>query len=501
MSKILLISCSFEEVSLVMAGKDNPEGIKTGEESHYPLGIGYLHSCLEAAGHEVKTLFHNNHTYDDSFREFKRSIDEFAPDLIGYQMLTVNRASTFRFLEYVHQNHQNIKQITGGIHATILYEQILRKYPFLYIVLGEGEITFPELIESLAKNDRAIDAVDGIAFSRDGSMVVTRPRKLIEDLDVLPFPKHELFFNAKRTYGNILTSRGCPFNCSFCCLDHLSQRRVRKRSVANVMEEIEWMMGKFPNMKAVWIHDDTFFIDNQRAIEFCDEIIKRGLKINFVCSGRIKPISEELVMKLEKANFKKVLLGLESGDEGILKKCHKNITQADVEHAFRLFAKTDIFILAFLIVGLPGETDETIKVTADFVKKLQRIKYVPYSDSAILSVYPGTEVYEIAKTGKMINDDFWLTDAPTPLFTLENSQERLIAMKERLLDNIAMERFFTLSGFKAQFFMAPYILKYILKHPEAVKGASIRFMKKIMPKKIYSFIKKIYWTIKKYEKH
>lgn len=454
---------------------------------------------MEISGNHVETLFLNNHTLQYCFDKIKEALTNFSPDIIGYQILTVNRASSYRLIEYIHEQHPKIQQVIGGIHATIMYKQLLEKYPYLIAVIGEGEITFPELIRKLTNEPLELEQIDGIAYNRNGVVHATNPRRLIENLDELPIPKHELFFNPKRIYGNIMTSRGCPFNCSFCCLDKLSQRRVRKRSVANIIKEIEWLIKKYPNMKAIWIHDDTFFIDNKHTIELCDEIIKRKLNISFVCSGRVKPISQELVTKLEKANFKKILLGLESGDEGILKRCHKNITQVDVEHAFRLFSKTNIFILAFLIVGLPGETIETIKETAKFVKKLQKIKYVPYNDAAVLSVYPGTEVYEIAKAGGMIDDDFWLTDKPTPLFTLENSQDKLFEFKEILLNNVSTEKIFTLAGFKAQFTMLPYILKYIYKNPFSLKSMAVRIFKKILPKKIYDLLKNC--INKNYEKY
>jgi radical SAM superfamily enzyme YgiQ (UPF0313 family) len=496
MNKVLIISSSFEDVSLVTAGKDNPKGLKTTDDSHYPLGIAYLHSCLEQAGFEVKTLFLNNYPYELGFKKVKTALDDFSPDIVGFQILTANRISSFRLIEYINEYYPLIKQVIGGIHATILHEQLLNKYPFLIAVLGEGEITFPELIQELSKAEPELQSIDGIAFSRDGEIRSTAPRKLIENLDDLPFPKHELFFHSNRTSGNLLTSRGCPFNCSFCCLDRLSQRRVRKRSVENVIAEIEMMIEKFPHMTDIWIHDDTFFIDNQRVIKFCDEVIKRKWPIKFTCSGRVKPLSPELIEKLEQANFKKVLFGLESGDEGILKSCHKNITQADVINAFRLFSKSKIPIYAFLIVGLPGENESSILETAKLIQKLQTIKYVPYTDVAVLAVYPGTEVYEIAKTGGMIDDSFWLSASPTPLYTLENSQAELFRLKEMLLDRISIQRTFLPKGFLLQFKMLPYIIKYLISNPIHIKNLAYYHAKKMLPQKIYNYLKDFYYFLK-----
>lgn len=487
MSKILLITSSFENISLITASENKKEGEKTRDDSHYPLGLAYLHSYLEKKN-QVMTLFLNNRNFQTCFNETIKAIDNFQPDIIGFQIITTNRNSTYSLIKFIHKNYPEIRQLIGGIHATLMYEQLLKKFPFLIAVIGEGEITFDELAKELASSGSNLKKIDGIAYVLNGSVVKTNQRKLIENLDELPFPKHELFFDEDRTAGCLVTARGCPFNCSFCCLDVLSQRRVRMRSVKNIIEEVELMINKFPRMKGIWIHDDTFFIDNRRVIEFCDEIIKRKIKISFTCSGRMKPLSQEMVYKLEQANFKKVLLGLESGDESILKKCHKMITQVDAINAFKMFAKSKISLTAFLIVGLPGETFETIKETAKFVQKLQKIKYIYYEDCAILTIYPGTEICDLAKKAQVINDDFWLTDQPTPLFTLENNQEQLFRFKEILLNSIALPRLFTPAGFVAQFTMLPYIIKYIFSNKNNFKRISFLILKRILPKKSFNLL-------------
>jgi len=487
--KILLISTNFEEVSLITASKSRFSGLKTTDMSHYPIGLAYLHSCLELDGHKIQTLFLNNYNETTCFESVIKTIREFSPEIVGLQILTANRVSSFRLIEYLHNNYPEIQILIGGIHATIMYQQILNKFPYVIAVLGEGEITFSDLVNELSKPNINFYKIDGIAFNDNGDIIKTNPRTLIGNLDDLPIPKHEIFFNnTNRTTGCILTARGCPFNCSFCCLDILSRGKVRLRSVANIIAEIEWMIKKFPQMSDIWIHDDTFFIDNKRVVEFCDEIIRRKIKINFTCSGRMKPLSQEMVNKLEQANIKKVLLGLESGDEGILKSCHKAITQQDVINAIKLFSKSKITVTAFLIVGLPGETLKTILETAKFVKKLQKIKYLYFSETAILTVYPGTEVYEIAKTGGMIDDSYWLTDKPTPLFTLENSEEQLIKFKEILLNHISVDRFFTPAGFLKQFKMTPYVIKYILNHRSVLKNILHKTFKTILPRRIFEFL-------------
>lgn len=443
---VLLVTASFE---------DEQRSAEIQDDSHYPIGLGYLHSYIESKGHRVTTLFLNDHAPDRCTRVVVGSLEELRPDVVGFQVLTGNRVVTFRLIEYVLGAYPDMKIIIGGIHATILHEQILAKYPSITAILGEGEITFSELLDG----GKPMEAIDGIAFCRDGKIVKTKDRALIENLDDLPFPKHAIFFNEIRRSGCILTSRGCPFACTFCCLCSISQRRVRYRSVKNVVDEIEYMAKSFKEMETVWIHDDSFMLNNRRVIEICDEIVARGIRKKFICSGRMKPVSRPMIRAMEKAGFRHVLFGLESGAEEILRTSKKGIARQDAINAFRLFSESSIRTTAFLIVGLPGETPETVRETIDLVQSLQKIKYTFFGDIGVLFIYPGTEVYEIAKAKGSIDDRYWLTDGNTPLYTVEHSIETLNGYKETILNHIALDRIFTPAGYAAQKRMLPYILK------------------------------------------
>jgi anaerobic magnesium-protoporphyrin IX monomethyl ester cyclase len=462
-NKVFSVTSNFENIPFVPKGEVNED---FSEKIYYPLGLAYLHSYLESKKIDVKTMCLNNKPYEYCFKKVIEGLKDFSPNIVGFQILTSNRVSSYRLIEYIHKNHPEIKIIIGGIHSTIMYKQLIEKYPFLIAILGEGEITFSELIKELNKNKPNLKKIDGLAYSKNNAVIRTKPRELIKNLDILPFPKHELFFknNNKRYEGSLLTTRGCYFSCSFCSLNPESKRIVRFRSSKNVVDEIEYMIKSFPQMREIFIHDDSFFIDNQRVIDICDKIVKRNIKMNFVCSGRIKPLSKEMIKKLEQAGFKRVLLGIESGDNSILKNCHKGINQDDILNAFRLFSKSSINLKTFLIVGLPGENIETIKETSKFIKKIQKIKYFSSPNfSNLLVVYPGTEVYEIAKQKGMVDDSFWLSDKEIPIYTAENSYEKLKYLGNILSDNISFYRILTPGGFKAQFEMIPYLVSYLLK--------------------------------------
>jgi len=434
---------------------------------------------LESKNNKVKSLFLNHWSEESCLKEIIRNIEEFSPSIIGFQVLTSTRVSVYHAIDYIHKNYPKIKILLGGIHATVMHEQLIKKYPFAIAILGEGERTMQELTEEMFKEKPNLKKIDGIAFFEKGKPTRTKRRELIRDLDSLPFPNHEQYFkNKKRISACVLTSRGCPNACSFCCLNPENKRMVRFRSVKNVVDEIEYISNKFPSITDIFIFDDTFLLNNKRVIEICDEIIKRGIKKKFTCTARMKPISQEMVYKLEEAGFKDILLGLESGDNGILEKCHKGINQDDVIKAFKLFSKTSLNPKTFLIIGLPGENINTIKETARFVKKIQKIRYFSHPNKFnFLTIYPGAEVYEIAKQKGFINDDYWLSEKETPIYTAENSYKELQRFEEILANNLSYHKLKTIKGFLAQIDMIPYIINYAFRKRKLLFKAIKQFIK------------------------
>ena len=468
-SKILLVTSAVENSRLVSRKHSNQSANRVGadesaQEEYYALGLAYLHSSLEKYGNKVEGLYLNNYTEEIVFAKFKLKMEEFSPDIVGFQILTENRVSSYKLIRFLHENYPNVKIVLGGIHATLMWDQLIREFPYVSVVMGEGEITFEELIKKFEKKSNRFDSVKGIAYNKKGEPVLTPARELNYDLDSLPYPKHELFLrDGKHEIGCLLTSRGCPFKCSFCCINPLTKRKVRFRSVKNTVDEIEYMVKNFPLMKKIWIHDDTFFMDNERVIQICDEIIRREIKTEFLCSGRAKPISKEMVKKLEAANFTTVLIGLESANENILKLAGKGITKQDLLTAFNLFKDSNINLKIFLIIGLPGENYKTIEETAKFVRELQKIKYISFGDAAnYLRIYPGTEVYEICKRNGILNDNFWMTNQPAPIFNLENSFEKLYDYGEILLNYTSWRRMYKLKAFRHQWTMIPFLIKYLV---------------------------------------
>jgi radical SAM superfamily enzyme YgiQ (UPF0313 family) len=441
-------------------------------DSHYPLGLAYLQSYIEhhrPDKDEFINLYLNNITYEQCYREIKDNFKNFQPDIFGLSIMTHSRVTAYRMIEYVHENYPDTKIVVGGMHPSVMWKQMVEKYPYIVAVRGEGEITFNELVDMYAgTKDMELEEITGIAFHDGEKVVATTGRPLIANIDDLPFPKHELFVKDGKTIGNLLTSRGCPYKCNFCVLDHTSLRKVRFRSGHNIADEVEQLITQFPSITTLWIHDDAFMINKARTIEFCDAIIERGIKTQFIASARFRPISPEVVSKMERAGFIHVLFGLESGADSVISGMRKGITKEHVRYGSSLFAQSKMKATAFLIAGLPGETDETIQETIDYVQEIQNINYLYYDDIGVAMIYPGTEMYTMAKATGKIDDDYWLTDKDVPYYTIDNggvhTYEKLSEMKETIRQSVSLHHITSPEGFLKQRKVIPSLLKYSQLH-------------------------------------
>lgn len=424
-------------------------------DAPYSLGLAYLYSALEEAGHQAKLLFLNNVDYSASDEAFFKVVGEMRPQVVGFQVFSMNRVSTFAAMDKLHALYPEIKIVLGGVHASIMYAQIIEKFRYAVVVIGEGELTLKELLEAF-EGKRPMDGVAGLAYW-DGGLKVTVQRELIEDLDTLPDARHEIFFDndPARTVAHVISSRGCPFDCSFCCLKTISRRRYRTRGIERVAAEIKALKLKYPRLQEVQFHDDTLLLDNTRVIEFCKLMVKERLGLRFVCSARVKPVSAEMFGWMKKAGFTKIMFGLETGSEKLLDSIHKSITKSDVINLFNVIKPYDFNITTFLMCGFPGETDATVQETIDLVRATQRISYNLVAGVGKLWVYPGTEVYEALKEAGKITDDFWLTDAPVPYFTAEHDVAALVRFEERMLDSLSFQRILTWRGFTGHFLRMP----------------------------------------------
>ena len=285
----------------------------------------------------------------------------------------------------------------GGPHVSFCAQQTLETFPELdVIVLGEGEETLVDLMRTVEETQN-LDTVRGIAYRIGSKIKITVKRNFIENLDLLPLPaRHQLALGRYRTLGmpiSMTTSRGCPYKCIFCVGRKMVGAKVRCHSAERVVTELEYLANL--NFRQINIADDLFTANQERCVAVCDEILKRKLDINWTSFARVDTVSEALLMKMKAAGCTAVSFGIESANPDILKTVKKGITLQQVRNAVRMCRRTGIIPYASFILGLPGETQATIKETTDFAVQLQQEGLA--SGFHILAPFPGTEVREKSK--------------------------------------------------------------------------------------------------------
>jgi anaerobic magnesium-protoporphyrin IX monomethyl ester cyclase len=433
------------------------------------IGLLYLDAILKKNNYEVLTRDYTYWTDEHFLEEIKKNLNEFHPDIVGISINSMTRISAYKAIKLIKEWKSDVKIIVGGIHAAILYEQLLNNFPIDTIVIGEAEETFIELLNAIS-NKKNLKEIKGIAYKENGKVIKTPERELLKNLDSLPFPSYDTFMSPKIKSVYILSSRRCPNNCSFCCLAVVSKQRWRFRSPKNVVDEIEFIVKNYPWVESIEFADDTSTLDNKRMIEICKELINRGIKRKFVCQGRIKPVSREMFYWMEKAGFVRIGFGIETGAKKLLESIHKGITKEDCFNTFNILKEfKKIEVTKNLIVGFPGETEETVNETIEFTKELQKIIKMDYFYAFPLWVYPGTEVYQIGKSKGWIDDSYWLTDKPCPNFTLEHPMEWLIKMSNKISIETSIAQ--------GKIFFIKKILEKIITHPKYYIRRALRLSK------------------------
>ena len=310
-------------------------------------------------------------------------------------MLNANRLGAVEIANIAKRINPKVKVIFGGVGATFLYHHLLKNFDCIdYIVIGEGEYTFLELIRSLESNEKDLSKIKGIAYKRDVEIIKTEEREFISNLNELPTPSK--YFK----YRHLCSSRGCPWNCIFCGSPKLWKRRIRFRSPKNFVEEIELLYKKGVNL--FYFADDNLTIDKKRTIEICRDILERGLDISWYAISRVNYIDEEILYWMRMAGCIQISYGVESGSEKIRRRLNKPLKKQDIVRAFDLTKRYGILPRAYFIYGCPGETWDTINETIDLIYEIKPLSCLFY----ILDIFPGTELYERIKM--FLNEDIWL---------------------------------------------------------------------------------------------
>ena len=429
--KILLIDIPLSDVN-------NNFAVLHKEILFPSLGLYYLrqYSIAQDSELNIKVLNLALYSFDDGIHAVLNE----KPDVIGISCFTDRRALVFNFIKKIKELQPKIISVIGGGHATALSAQILKNYSFIdFIARGEGEITFFELLQTLKNKTENFSKINGLSFRQNNNIIINPERIPVLDLDIFPYPQYNelpgktikfthydgrYLFNGKNISElktmSIITSRGCPFKCTYCSTTAFWGRKPRYRSAENVIGEIEYLY-KIHNVEFINIIDDAFTINRKRAIEICDAIIKKHIKICWICETNVKTIDDELIKKMGEAGCFAINYGVESGSPAILANIKKNISQEEIINAINLAKKYNILADIFLMVGNQGENDKTINETISILKRAK-----PSSGGwGILTVFPDTELYKHCKETGYISDEFWLSDYCSPFYLQENSYLQL----------------------------------------------------------------------------
>lgn len=410
-----------------------PEKTKSGT-LYYPYWLAYCTGVCDEKGIETNLIdcITKGYTTEDTLAE----ISKYEPDYIMSEITTSTCFYDYETLNTIKKENPNVKIIIGGTHATILPEQVLKECEAIdYIVRQEYDFAVPEIIcteNNLGNDDDKGDIanIDGISYrvqhnsnnkanETTSKFIHTKDRIPLDNLDELPFVSkvYQKFLNfddygyafAQNPMIQIVSARGCPNKCNFCSYPStMGGRLFRTRSTKSLVNEFEYILTEIPEIKEIFIEDDTFTVNFDRVIEFCDEITNRGLKPVWSCNTRVD-LPYDVMKKMRDAGCRLLVTGYESGSQKVLDEIKKGITLQQSLDFAKNTKKLKIKVFGCFMIGLKGDNLETINETFEFAKKV-------YPDMCFFQQavpFPGTEFYEwVKKEGYLITEDYskWLNE-------------------------------------------------------------------------------------------
>lgn len=393
-----------------------------------PIGLGYTSEYLTANNIENDVM---DMRLGYGLEELKRKIKEFKPDLIGFAVLTYRHDVPYSLISSIKSKDYDI--IVGGPHASTIRKQILEETEADYAQTYEAEQILIDLCNGIP-----LAEIRGLIYKKGNEIIENKDAPFL-DLNKLPFPKYRKFELSKyvRPQINIASSRGCPYSCTFCTIATTVGKPVRVRTPESILEEIKYWYTQ--GYKTFDIIDDHFLYDKERVAKICDEIVAAGIKdLYLICGNGIRAdkIDGEILKKMTAAGFKQFSIGVDAGNDKMLKLVKKGENMATIENAIKLSCEAGINVSLFFVVGIPGETPADVHDSMNLA-----LKY-PVNNANFYNVtpIPGTELYEevkrrnlfVVKHPDYLNDLAYF-DTPifeTPEFPLEERRKILNQTKK-----------------------------------------------------------------------
>lgn len=368
------------------------EGDLDADFHQTPYGLFSLGAQALRAGHQVKVL--NLSAF--AWRRVEEVVAALDADLFGLSCWTANRRGVALLAREIKRRHPRAHVVVGGPHATPLAREMLAHHEAIDTVcIGESEHTFMELIDRIAAG-QPTQNIAGTAYRMGDAIEIAPERAAIEDLDSLASP-HDWFDT-----HIVMTSRGCPWRCTFCGAETSWGRGYRAQSTSYVLDALERAVSRAP-VKMIQIKDDTFTTNRKRVIELCRGIRERGIKFAWSCDTRVDVLGDELLREMRLAGCERLSLGVESGSQTILDAIDKKITVDEIVGSTEIAKKYGIKLRYYMMVGNRGETRETFAETLRFLERTRPHQYI----FAALSVYPGTRDYDLACQAGWLDPEFY----------------------------------------------------------------------------------------------
>ena len=452
-------------MKILLAYQSHPEGAHDPFTSLLPAGLLTLDAVLRQAGHDV-TLANLSGFSRDRVRQI---LSQLGPDVLGVSQFTHNRVESLGLVQLARELDPGCLTVMGGPHATHCWRELLEGHPELdVVVLGEGEVTLVELLKARSSGT-PLEAVDGIAWRKEGVARQNAARAPLADLDSLPLPGLEssgsIGVDYRRQLEFIITSRGCPANCLFCSSPLFWGRGVRFRSPASVVQEIRTLKERY-GLLYFSFRDDTFTANRARVLEICRLLREERLHILWNCQSRVTAVDEEMLVEMKKAGCECIQFGVESGSPEMLKALGKRILPADVERAAAAARRAGINLSVYLITGIPGEGE------GDLQQTLRLIDRIRPQDGQVspLVYYPGTELLAGAVRDGEVRADLFARERGEGFLVrsdpfVERSRQTILKALERAGGRGRFSR----ADFAAQRALLGYCMVTEMLHAEALE--------------------------------
>jgi anaerobic magnesium-protoporphyrin IX monomethyl ester cyclase len=387
--------------------------------SDFPVGLGIIAAIMRQQGHQVRVYDQNalRVPVEDMLCELGK-IGEF--DVIGLGGLITIYSRLKMIVPALRERFPRAKIVVGG-GVTIEPDVIFEHMPVDFCVHGEGEWTFAELCRAIEKGERDFSEISGISYVHKGELVRNKPREIERNLDLFPMPAYDLFpteiylENARETFSSygvktkrcatLLTSRGCPNQCTYCW--RMSGRTIRFRSLDLLIEEIGFLRSRY-KVDSYFFLDECINASRKRTIEFAVKLINNGFAAPWASSARVNKFDGELATLLSRAGCKHIIFGVESGSQKILKEMNKNASPGQASQAVINAWEAGIYPTCNFMIGMPGETKETVGESVQWIRKNR--KRIWNFGFFFVTPYPGCDLYREPLVQRLIQEKFATRD-------------------------------------------------------------------------------------------